>query len=93
VPTVSPIKEGQILIGLLFSEPMRVETIRTAGAETWIVGLVGIQTERFRNVTLSLSDIKTLCIQDPICTYTGDGNLLRLGLQASHCVEAETTFR
>jgi len=61
---------------------MRVETVRPGGKDTWIVGLVGVQTERFRNVTLSLSDIKTLRIQDPACTYTGDGNLLRLGLQA-----------
>lgn len=79
---VPPIREGQVLIGPLFSEPMRVETVRFGGAETWIVGLVGTQTERFRCVTLTLADIKTLRIQDPACTYTGDGNLLRLGLQA-----------
>jgi hypothetical protein len=61
---------------------MRIETVRSGGAEIWVVGLVGIQTERFRSVTLALGDIKSLRIQDPICTYTGDGNLLRLGLQA-----------
>lgn len=69
-------------MGSLFSEPMRVETVRSSGSETWIVGLVGTQTERFRNVTLSLADIKGLRIQDPTCSYTGDGQLLRLGLQA-----------
>jgi SNF2 family DNA or RNA helicase len=77
-----PIREGQILRGSLFSEPMRVETIRAGGPETWIVGLVGTQTERFRNVTLSLADIKGLRIQEPTCSYKGDGQLLRLGLQA-----------
>jgi hypothetical protein len=78
----SPIHEGQILVGSLFSEPMRVETVRSSGSETWIVGLVGTQSERFRNVTLSLSDIKGLRIQEPTCSYNGNGQLLRLGLQA-----------
>lgn len=80
--TVPPIKEGQVLIGSLFSEPMRVETVRPADSDAWIVGLVGTQTERFRNVTLTLSDIQTLRIRDSSYTYTGDGNLLRLGVQA-----------
>jgi hypothetical protein len=34
------IREGQILTGPLFSEPMRVETIRADGADAWITGLV-----------------------------------------------------
>lgn len=38
MPNVSPLKEGQILTGSLFSEPMRVETVRAGGPETWIVG-------------------------------------------------------
>jgi len=82
MPNVSPLQEGQILTGSLFSEPMRVETVRPGGPDTWIVGLVGAQTERFRNVTLSLADIKSLRIQEPTCSYKGDGQLLRLGLQA-----------
>jgi SNF2 family DNA or RNA helicase len=61
---------------------MRVETVRPGGPDTWIVGLVGTQSERFRNVTLSLADIKGLRIQEPTCSYKGDGQLLRLGLQA-----------
>ena len=55
-----PISEGQIFTGSLFSEPTRVETVRSGGPDTWIVGLAGTQTERFRSVTLSLSDLKTL---------------------------------
>src|SRR5437870_6903995 len=61
---------------------MRVETVRPGGPDTWIVGLVGTQSERFRNVTLSLADLKGLKILEPTCSYKGDGQVLRLGLQA-----------
>ena len=47
---------GQILTGTLFNEPMRVETVRANGPDTWIVGLVGTQSERFRSVTLTSRD-------------------------------------
>lgn len=77
-----PISEGQILIGSLFNEPMRVETVRSNGPDTWVAGLVGTQSERFRKVTLSSNDIKSLTIIDSTYSYTGDGNLLRLGIQA-----------
>lgn len=76
------IREGQILSGALFNEPMRVETVRSNGPDTWMVGLVGIQSERFRNVTLTSHDLKQLTILDSEFTYDGDGRLLRLGLQA-----------
>ena len=36
-----PLKGGHILSGSLFSEPMRVETVRPGGNDTWVVGLVG----------------------------------------------------
>ncbi len=36
------LREGQILTGPLFSEPMRIETVRANGPDTWIAGLVGI---------------------------------------------------
>jgi hypothetical protein len=36
-----PLYEGQILTGSLFNEPMRVETVRANGPDTWIAGLVG----------------------------------------------------
>jgi hypothetical protein len=76
------LKPGQILRGPLFSEAMRVETIRAQGADNWIVGLVGTGSERFRSVTLTASDLQALTIIDPTATFTGDGRLLRLGLQA-----------
>lgn len=77
-----PMREGQILIGPLFSESMRVETIRTSGPDTWTVGLVGIKTERFRSVTLTRHDIKGLKILDAAPSFNGNGQLLKLGLQA-----------
>ncbi|MBI5634971.1 MAG: DUF3883 domain-containing protein [Nitrospirae bacterium] len=77
-----PLREGQILIGALFNEPMRVETIRPNGSDSWIAGLVGTQSERFRKVALTLKDIEALTIIDSKFSYTGDGNILRLGIQA-----------
>lgn len=77
-----PIREGQILTGALFNEPMRVETVRTNGPDTWAVGLVGLQTERFRNVTLTVKELASLTIQETTCSYDADGQLLRVGLQA-----------
>lgn len=76
------IKPGQILSGPLFNEAMRVETVQANGPNTWVVGLVGLQSERFRRVTLTARDLETLRILESIPTYDGDGNLLRLGLQA-----------
>jgi hypothetical protein len=32
---------------------MRVETVSPAGASSWALGLVGVQSERFRRVTLT----------------------------------------
>lgn len=77
-----PICEGQILTGPLFNEPMRVETVSAGGPATWVVGLVGIRSERFRKVTLTSRDLASLTILETGYTYQGDGNLLRLGLQA-----------
>ncbi len=77
-----PIHEGQVLMGSLFNEPMRVETVRVGGDGTWTVGLVGTQTERFRKVTLTGRDLEGLTILDAGFSYDGDGRLLRLGLQA-----------
>ncbi|MCL6614050.1 MAG: DEAD/DEAH box helicase family protein, partial [Firmicutes bacterium] len=75
-------REGQVLMGPLFEEPMRVKTVRTHGPETWALGLVGVKTERFREVILSAKELSALTIFDTHYTYDGDGRLLRLGLQA-----------
>lgn len=82
--TVSPhsIHEGSILNGPLFNEPMRVETVRIADNGTLTVGLVGMQSERFRKVTLSEQDLDVLTLLGSGFTYDGDSRLLRLGIQA-----------
>ena len=81
-PGKPPVAEGQIVTGAIFNEPMRVETIRANGPGLWEIGLSGIQTERFRRVTLPLAEIAELQIAQPTFTYDGDGQLLRVGIQA-----------
>jgi len=76
------LQPGRILAGLLFNEPMRVETVRSGGDGVWVAGLVGVQTERFRSVTLTSKDLEPVKIHDAGCSYDGDGRLLRLGIQA-----------
>src|SRR5437588_9751069 len=76
------LKPGQLLTGSLFSEPMRVETVRSHGNDAWVVGLVGTETERFRSVTLTVADLDRLSILATQHSFDGHGRLLRLGLQA-----------
>lgn len=78
----APFQPGQTLIGPLFNEPMRVETVSAAGAGAWAVGLVGAQTERFRRVTLATADVAAIRILEERRGMDGDGALLRLGVQA-----------
>src|SRR5262249_21853627 len=73
---------GQILTGPLFSEPMRVETVQSNGAASWIVGVVGTNSERFRKVAMTAEDLQHLTVLDPKSSFNGNGRLLRLGLQA-----------
>ena len=77
-----PIREGQILTGSLFNEPMRIETVRAEGGQAWVLGLVGLRSEQFRRVTLRGDDLDGLTIVEPGLSYDGDARLLRLGLQA-----------
>ena len=77
-----PLAEGQIVSGTLFNEPMRVESIRQNGLDSWVVGLSGVRTEKFRKATLSRKDIESLQVTHLIPTYGGDGNLLKIGIQA-----------
>jgi len=73
---------GHLLTGPLFDEPVRVATVQAGGPNTWVVGVVGTHSERFRSVTLTVEDLACLTIIDSSRTYDGDGRLLRLGLQA-----------
>jgi len=56
---------------------MRGETLRPNGTETWIAGLVGMKTERFRRVTLTARDLDSLTILNARYSSEGDGRLLR----------------
>jgi len=76
------LRQGQVLIGPLFSEPMRVETVTAHGTGAWSLGLVGQNTEQFRKVTLTAEQIAALTVRDITPTYSGDASLLRLGIQA-----------
>ena len=76
------IREGQVLTGPLFSEPMRVVTVRASGPDYVEAGLVGQRSERFRQVTLTADDLANLTMADAVLSYDGDGQLLRIGLQA-----------
>jgi len=82
MPDTPTLREGQILKGSIFREPMRIENIQASGKGIWVLGLVGIQSERFRKVTLRSEDLEQLTILDTAYRYDGDGRLLRLGLQA-----------
>jgi len=79
-----PLSAGQIVSGALalFNEPMRVETIRNNGTGLWEVGLSGVQTEKFRRVNMTLEQIEALHVLRAGFRYDGDGQLLRVGIQA-----------
>lgn len=47
-----PLREGQLIRGPLFTEPMRVETVLGHGNGTWVLGLVGTKSGRFGRVSL-----------------------------------------
>jgi superfamily II DNA or RNA helicase len=79
---IPQITEGQILTGPQFAEPMRVETVRESGATSWVLGLVGTKSDRFRKVTLSAVELAALRILESGATYDGDPSRLRLALQA-----------
>jgi len=78
----SVITPGQVLSGPSFNEPMRVETVRPNGPDAWVLGLVGVHSERFRSVTLPRRDFEAPTIQESARMYAGDGRLLWPGLQA-----------
>ena len=77
-----PVREHQILTGPQFNEAMRVLMVSSTRPGFWSLGLVGQQTQQFRQVTLTSDDIAQLTITDPAPSFDGDGHLLRLGLQA-----------
>ena len=80
--STAAIAEGQTLTGVMFNEPMRVVTSRQNGPGLVIAGLVGQNSGQFREVTLTEQDIAGLNVINPNASYDGDGDLLKLALQA-----------
>ena len=78
------IREGQVLTGPLFSEPMRVETVRANGADSVVAGLVGQRTERFSRVTLTSADIAALTIAEPTSPTTGTDGYYGSAFRPTH---------
>ncbi len=76
---------GLVIIGPLFSEPMRIETVAKNANDTWSLGLVGAQTEKFRRVTLSATELSEMTIFDSAPSFEANSQLLRLAIQA-HCL-------
>ena len=79
---IPEVREGQILTGVTFNEPMKVVTTRKSSPGVIIAGLVGQTSGQFREVTLTADDISQLNTIDPNASYDGNGELLKLALQA-----------
>ena len=62
-----PIREGQFLTGLLFSEPIQVETVRSNGPDICGAGLVGQRSGQVRRGTLTSDGISDLIIEEMLC--------------------------
>ena len=76
------IREGQVLTGPLFAEPMRVVTVRVLAAGSMQVGLVGADSGQFRAVHLDPGQLADVSVIGGGQSYGGDGESLRLGLEA-----------
>ncbi len=76
------LEPGQILNGPQFNEPMKIVSVISQSNGHNVLGLVGIHSQIFRSVNLTDSDLDKLLISDSTYKYDGDGNLLRLGIQA-----------
>ena len=62
---LTDLRQGQVLVGPLFNEPMRVETVTANGAGSWSAGLVGQSSEQFRKVTLTAVASGLGCVETP----------------------------
>ena len=80
--SAASITDGQTLTGVMFNEPMRVVTTQQGGAGSVIAGLVGQNSGQFRDVSLTEDDLFRLTTIDDASSYDGDGDLLKLALQA-----------
>jgi hypothetical protein len=56
MPPIDVPREGQILTGPLFNEPMRVVTVRPQGPDAWDRGLVALDVVTDRDTTPQLQE-------------------------------------
>ena len=76
------IREDQILKGSQFDEPMLVVKVKKIGHSLREYDLVGQRSRTSRSVLLTTRQISEMEIIDPTLSYSGDGHLLRIALQA-----------
>ena len=76
------LRVGQVLSGSQFPEPMEVVTVRRLSASSVEAGLVGRDSKRFLRVSLGDEDIASLTVAGDGLSFGGDGESLRLGLEA-----------
>lgn len=71
-----------------------METVTSLGSASWEIGVVGLQSERFRRVTLTDEDITRLKVTTVGPAFNADGALVKLGLQSElvhHAIERAGT--
>src|SRR4051794_31109451 len=91
-----PLSFGHILTGPFFNEPMRVETVQSTGAASWIVGLLGTNSERFRNVTITAEESGALNGSRPAALLRRRRPIASPGppsLRPRHCLRVRSVFR
>ena len=65
------IREGRVLAGSLFSEPMLVETVAASEPAARTLGTGNTETERFRRVPMAQDQLASLTITSPIPAHAG----------------------
>ena len=81
--STTDILDGVVIIGSLFSEPMRVVGNPAAGDGFVLVNLVGTRTSTFRGgVTLTKTDLGSIQIERKEAVFGGKPRLFKLGLEA-----------
>lgn len=66
----------------MFTEPVRVVAVSNGPPGTFMLGVVEVRSERFRQVTLRAEELASITVHSAGASFDGDGALLRLGLQA-----------
>ncbi|MEO0080746.1 MAG: helicase-related protein [candidate division WOR-3 bacterium] len=77
------LREGVIITGTMFNEPMRVVGTPRKGNGFVIVDLVGTRSQTFKpGILLNNAELAGLTVTVPETKFTGDASLFKLGLEA-----------